>query len=63
MLFWPLSSHRFSSPLLLFYGVRWSDGLFSIHHLSTVLNELLFALVLLPPLSTSPRTPKRNTLS
>ena len=58
MLFWPLSSQRFSSPLLLFYGVRWSDGLFSIHHLSTILNELLFALVLLPPVIFITRNPK-----
>lgn len=49
MLFWPLTTQRFISPVLLFYGVRWSDGVWSLRHIPTILNELLFALVLLPP--------------
>ena len=40
MLFWPFSSHRFSSPIKLFYGLHWSKGWISIHHLYTLLNEL-----------------------
>ena len=39
MLFWPFSSARFSPPFYLFYGLRWSDGLFSINHLWTFLTE------------------------
>jgi inner membrane protein len=39
MLFWPLSAERFKSPLLLFYGLHWSDGLFSLAHLVTVVTE------------------------
>jgi inner membrane protein len=50
MLFWPLSASRFQSPVLLFYGVRWSDGLFSFQHLITLVTELVFviAVLLLP---------------
>ena len=39
MAFWPLSQERFGSPLPLFYGLHWSDGLFSIRHLWTFLTE------------------------
>jgi len=49
-LFWPLTSERFISPVLLFYGVRWSDGFVSHHHIATLINELLFAMIVLPPL-------------
>jgi inner membrane protein len=45
MLFWPVSSERFASPIYLFYGLHWSDGLFSIRHLWTLLNELVFTFV------------------
>lgn len=45
MLFWPLSSARFASPLKLFYGFHWSDGLISINHVWTALSELGFAAV------------------
>jgi inner membrane protein len=40
MLFWPLSGERFSSPLKLFYGLRWSDGWLSVDHVWTVVSEL-----------------------
>jgi inner membrane protein len=46
MLLWPFSSERFSSPVTLFAGVRWSEGLFSIHHLWTLANELVFVLII-----------------
>jgi hypothetical protein len=44
MLFWPLSVERYASPIDLFYGVRWSDGWISVHHLWTLGTESLFAL-------------------
>jgi membrane-bound metal-dependent hydrolase YbcI (DUF457 family) len=46
LLFWPLTSARFQSPVRLFYGLRWSDGFTSIHHVWTLLSELGFALLL-----------------
>ena len=45
MLFWPISSARFESPVKLFYGFHWSDGLVSINHSWTLLNELGFAFL------------------
>ena len=57
MLFWPFTDHRFSTPVLLFYGVRWSDGFWSLRHFPTILNELIFALVILPPVLYLTRTP------
>ena len=50
MLFWPLTSHRFISPLLLFYGLQWGEGIVSAQHIWTVLTEAPFAalFVLLP---------------
>ncbi len=46
-LFWPITDERFMSPVLIFYGVRWSDDLSSSRHLITVANEVAFALVVL----------------
>jgi inner membrane protein len=40
MAFWPLTDRRFSSPITVFYGLRWSEGIWSSHHLVTVLTEL-----------------------
>jgi membrane-bound metal-dependent hydrolase YbcI (DUF457 family) len=40
MLFWPFSEARYSAPLTIFYGVRHSEGLASVHHLATLANEL-----------------------
>ena len=45
MLFWPLTDSRYLSPLLLFYGLHWSDGLFSVNHVITLVTEV--ALILL----------------
>jgi inner membrane protein len=39
MLFWPLTENRYLSPLLLFFGLHWSDGLFSLNHVITVVTE------------------------
>ncbi len=40
-LLWPFTVERFRSPFLLFFGVKWSDGLFSTNHIITILNEVL----------------------
>lgn len=45
MLFWPLTQERFSAPVQLFYGFHWSDGLFSVRHLWTLLTESIFAVI------------------
>lgn len=46
MIFWPLTHHRFASPIKIFYGVQWGLGWFSIWHLWTILTESLFVLVI-----------------
>jgi inner membrane protein len=40
MAFWPFTAERFSAPIPLFYGLRWSDGWFSQRHLWTLLTEV-----------------------
>jgi inner membrane protein len=45
MLFWPLSLDRFESPVKIFYGVRWSEGVMSPVHLNTIINEVVFVLL------------------
>lgn len=47
MLFWPLTLARFQSPVKLFYGLHWSDGLISLNHVWTLLNDLGFAVLVL----------------
>jgi len=42
MLLWPLTDQRFLSPILLFYGLRWSHGVWSLTHIWTVVSELAF---------------------
>ena len=44
MLFWPLSTQRYSSPFTLFYGLHWSHGWISIDHLWTVATESVFSI-------------------
>lgn len=46
MLFWPLSAERLASPVPLFYGLRWSADLWSLHHVITAVTEVLFILSL-----------------
>jgi inner membrane protein len=46
MLLWPISAERIASPVQLFYGLRWSSGLFSTHHIWTIGTELLFVAAL-----------------
>jgi hypothetical protein len=43
LLFWPLTTQRFSAPLRLFFGFHWSENILSVEHIYTVLNELLFS--------------------
>lgn len=43
MLFWPFTTERFSSPVLLFYGLHWSDGWLSERHVITIATEAAFA--------------------
>ncbi len=45
MLFWPLSLERFESPVTIFHGVRWSEGVLSLVHLNTLANEIVFVLL------------------
>ncbi len=42
-LLWPFTDARFSSPLPLFYGLRWSEGVWSASHLVTLANEVPIA--------------------
>lgn len=51
MALWPLSRQRFVSPLPLFYGLHWSDGVFSIRHLWTFLTESATAALFILALS------------
>lgn len=46
MLFWPFSGERFASPVKVFYGLRWSAGLVSSHHVYTVATEMIFIAAL-----------------
>ncbi len=47
MLLWPFVTERFVSPVKLFYGLHYSDGLLSPRHLWTVLTEMMFVIGLL----------------
>jgi membrane-bound metal-dependent hydrolase YbcI (DUF457 family) len=40
MLLWPLTAARFQSPVLLFYGLHWSQPWNSPSHWVTLVNEL-----------------------
>jgi membrane-bound metal-dependent hydrolase YbcI (DUF457 family) len=46
MWLWPWSAERLLSPVPLFYGLHWSDGLWSVRHVWTLLTELGFAALL-----------------
>ena len=46
MLVWPLSSERIEPAVKLFYGLRWSEGVVSAHHLWTLVTELGFVVLL-----------------
>lgn len=61
MLFWPFSSMRFHSKFIIFNGLHWSDGFFSVNHLITLVNEGLFILILIGILSFATRTKINST--
>jgi len=46
-LFWPLTDTRFACPVPLFYGLRWSEGIWSTSHLATLANEVPIVAALL----------------
>lgn len=46
MLLWPFSTERFSPPVHLFYGFRWSHGLVDELHMVTLVTELVFVAAL-----------------
>jgi hypothetical protein len=43
MALWPATDQRFLFPVTLFYGLHWSQGMFSLQHLWTIFTESLFA--------------------
>lgn len=47
MLFWPFTEQRYAPPVLLFYGLRRSDGWLSPDHLITFATESLTLLPIL----------------
>ena len=47
MALWPFTAERYLAPVTLFYGLHWSDGLFSERHLMTLATELGFAALVL----------------
>ncbi|MCB0195215.1 MAG: metal-dependent hydrolase [Anaerolineae bacterium] len=47
MLFWPLSNERYEPAITVFYGLRRSNGLLTLDHVWTLINELCFVLLLL----------------
>jgi inner membrane protein len=60
MLFWPFSSLRYSSSLKLFYGLHWSDGLFSQQHLWTLVTELAFVVCIVGLVRLFPKRAKQQ---
>jgi membrane-bound metal-dependent hydrolase YbcI (DUF457 family) len=43
MALWPFTAERYMFPIIVFYGLHWSDGWLSIRHLWTAATELAFA--------------------
>lgn len=56
MLFWPFSYERYSSPIMMFYGLHWSDGIISIRHLWTFFTEMIFLTLVYAIFRFIPRT-------
>ncbi len=46
MLLWPLTAERYAAPLMLFYGLHWSEGLLSAKHLWTIMTEGGFVMLI-----------------
>ena len=47
MALWPITAQRYPARVTLFYGLHWSDGLFSERHFITLATELGFAALVL----------------
>ena len=47
MLLWPFETQRYVAPFMLFFGVHYSEGLLSVHHIWTAITELAFAIGLI----------------
>jgi len=60
MLFWPFSWERYLSPVPLFYGLHWSDGIISIRHFWTLITEMGFLIIVFVILQFLPKI--RNIL-
>ncbi len=58
-LLWPFTDARLSSPLPFFYGLRWSEGVWSASHLVTLANEVPIAAGVL--LLTHRKTTRQNS--
>jgi hypothetical protein len=46
IIWWPITSERYVGTVNLFFGVRWSQGLFALIHLLTLFSELVFAFAI-----------------
>lgn len=46
MLLWPFSSVRCHAPVVLFHGLRWSEGIFSSSHVDMLVNEMTVILAI-----------------
>ena len=47
MALWPLTAERFRAPVVLFYGLHWSQGFISAQHIWTILTETAFGVSLI----------------
>jgi inner membrane protein len=45
MAWWPFSETRFQAPIIVFYGLHWSQGWLSLRHVWTLVTELAFVAV------------------
>lgn len=45
MLLWPFREERFTVEPVVFTGLRWSEGWWSMHHLKTLANELTVGIL------------------
>jgi inner membrane protein len=69
MMFWPFTMERFASPVPIFFGLHWSEGIWSPLHILTFGNELLvsalavFAAHLWLRSRQPPASPDRSSLS
>ncbi len=55
MLLWPFETQRYVAPFMLFYGVHYSEGFLSVHHIWTAITDLAFAIGLIAVAYVLPR--------